>query len=412
LANGFFGSTVPAGCWLVRGTGEAGTSDTVPFLVVGTRRSWPPVFDSAPGPRAVIVFNRAGLPFRCRDRRSFDRRSASREVCFPSAISGRTVPSGDAVPGPSRFGLFAARSPTLPLAATAPAVFHASRRIGPLRASPAPPPDGSFTGCFLHSGVSGPMGGWLRPGRKELAALPASLMGFGPFAALLRFHGCKRLTAIANPPAVFAADQSRALTFGFVPRIRPSRWRSHRVWRLGLLGFGPVNQPYHVHRRPRYSLSSKRPLDVQGLCCHGFCFLSQVVRRKPNPRVRVLIACPDARAGECKPRARRRRPSFPGRHFWRPSAHALCGNPFRPTLGSLRRPSLLPDASACSRVTMPGRRRHGNSTAANLPEVWVPLENRTDRSARCGSDRVGCCQVRCAATEEMTVFSGSWHQPS
>jgi hypothetical protein len=140
-----------------------------------------------------------------------------------------------------------------------------------------------------------------------MALRPASLLGFIPFAALIRFHGFDRLWAIEDPPAVFVADQSRALAFGFLSRDpRPPGDRG--LSRSGgdrLLGFDPVNQPCFVDDRPCYSTGIRTGQPMRrGLCCHGFWFpLSGRRTQFPNPRARCCLRV-NERADECETRAR------------------------------------------------------------------------------------------------------------
>jgi len=86
--------------------------------------------------------------------------------------------------------------------------------------------------------------------------------------------------ALTDPPAVFAADHSRALAFGFVSR-EPALPQESVVGsgRPRLLGFGPVNQPRLADCRPRYSCQKGRSI-AQASPAMGFLFLSQVIRHR------------------------------------------------------------------------------------------------------------------------------------
>jgi len=118
--------------------------------VVGSRRSGPPIFDSAPGPLAAIVYAvRACRILTGIAARYLARRSASHEVLFPSAFAGRTVRFGDAAPNHPASTFFATVLPTLPVAAFGPCGLFASRHLGSaasLFLSGAAARCGSFTG--------------------------------------------------------------------------------------------------------------------------------------------------------------------------------------------------------------------------------------------------------------------------
>lgn len=165
--------------------------------------------------------------------------------------------------------LAAALSPTLPVAAGVLAVFVATRRLRLAVSRWAPPPCGSFAGCFLHSGVPGPPGADCGlAGRLGVFSRQRS-WDFHPSQGCSGCPGCDRFGPISRPHAVFTADQSRALAFGFLSRERFPLAGGTEVWRRRLLGFGPVNQPYHVDRRPRYSFQKGRSI-AQAFPAMGF----------------------------------------------------------------------------------------------------------------------------------------------
>lgn len=128
-----------------------------------------------------------------------------------------------------------------------------------------------------------------------MALRPASLMGFVPFAALIRLHGFDRLWAIEDPRAVFVADQSRALAFGFSSRDpRPPGDRGlSRSDGDRLLGFDPVNQPCFAHRRPSYSSEIRMGQPMRRRLLLPWVLLSSLRSSDAisEPSGSVLIAC-------------------------------------------------------------------------------------------------------------------------
>jgi len=178
----------------------------------------------------------------------------------------------------------------------------------------------------------------LRPRRTSWHLARHRSWDLEPFAALLRSHGCECLWAFAHPPAVcrHGPVAGSGVRF-FGPAITSSK--GHFLQRSGgdwLLGFGPVNQPCLVNRRPRYSFGSNGPRDHQGHCCLGFWASSlRSTDTISEPAGPVLIACRRIGQASVSLEPAFRRPSLPGRHFWRLSARALFGFPHQPVTGKL-----------------------------------------------------------------------------
>lgn len=159
-----------------------------------------------------------------------------------SAFAARASHPRVAWRGGSSCGLRASRRPGSPV----------SLRCAAARAGHSP--DDFFTPvCRTRPG-------WLRPCRTSWLFSPGVAPGIWvPSQVFSGCPGCDDVSTTARPHAVFAADQSRALAFGFVSRDHdPPAGGIVGSDGVRLLGFGPVNQPYHVRRRPRYSLEKGR----------------------------------------------------------------------------------------------------------------------------------------------------------
>lgn len=81
---------------------------------------------------------------------------------------------------------------------------------------------------------------------------------------------------------------SRALAFVFfVPRTASPAGEPLSIWRHRLLGFGPVGQPYHADRRPRYSFLKGRSV-TQVSPAMGFGSSLRFTDAARRPRALVL----------------------------------------------------------------------------------------------------------------------------
>jgi len=211
----------------------AGTSDALPSLFVGSCRSWFGAFASAPDPLAAISLGRAdlrrvtGIAANFSDDPPLVRFGSLQR--FPAALCGSRLPASN-YPA-SAFSRLT--HPHSPVSLPCPCGFFATRYLAPcepldIAARAGHSPDDLFIPVFRAR--HRPIATW----SEELAFLPASLLGFDPFAVFLRFDECEGFW-LSRTHLPFLPLTTRGLLRSI---LCPANLLSRRRASLGLVGLG------------------------------------------------------------------------------------------------------------------------------------------------------------------------------
>lgn len=211
----------------------AGTSDALPSLFVGSCRSWFGAFASAPDPLAAISLGRAdlrrvtGIAANFSDDPPLVRFGSLQR--FPAALCGSRLPASN-YPA-SAFSRLT--HPHSPVSLPCPCGFFATRYLAPcepldIAARAGHSPDDLFIPVFRAR--HRPIATW----SEELAFLPASLLGFDPFAVFLRFDECEGFW-LSRTHLPFLPLTTRGPLRSI---LCPANLLSRRRASLGLVGLG------------------------------------------------------------------------------------------------------------------------------------------------------------------------------